>query len=50
MVLRDLKRLAKYEEEWSRLHPVDPLAKEKEAWAQRLRHRWPEFGGGSPSG
>jgi hypothetical protein len=21
-----------------------------EAWAQRMRQRWPEFGGGSPSG
>ena len=36
MVLRDLKRLDEYEQEWNRLHPIDPLAKEKEAWAQRF--------------
>ncbi|MGH7356563.1 MAG: B12-binding domain-containing radical SAM protein [Candidatus Rokuibacteriota bacterium] len=36
MVLRDLKRLEEYEREWNRLHPVDPLAKEKEAWARRF--------------
>jgi anaerobic magnesium-protoporphyrin IX monomethyl ester cyclase len=39
MVLRDLRRLATYEEEWNRLHPVDPLAKEKAAWAERFGER-----------
>ena len=38
MVLRDLKRLADYETEWNRLHPVDPLAGEKEAWTRRFGH------------
>ena len=36
MVLRDLKRLEDYEKEWNRVHPVDPLAKEKEAWTKRF--------------
>ena len=36
MVQRDLKRLAEYEAEWNRLHPVDPLAEEKAAWTRRF--------------
>jgi radical SAM superfamily enzyme YgiQ (UPF0313 family) len=36
MVLRDLRRLEEYEKEWNRVHPVDPLAKEKEAWTKRF--------------
>jgi anaerobic magnesium-protoporphyrin IX monomethyl ester cyclase len=36
MVLRDLGRLARYEAEWNRLHPVDPLAAEKAAYARRF--------------
>jgi radical SAM superfamily enzyme YgiQ (UPF0313 family) len=36
MVQRDLRRLARYEAEWNRLHPVDPLADEKAAWAHRF--------------
>jgi anaerobic magnesium-protoporphyrin IX monomethyl ester cyclase len=39
MVLRDLKRLARYEQEWNRTHPVDPLAREKQAWAERFGGR-----------
>jgi len=39
MVLRDLKRLARYEAEWNRTHPVDPLAREKQAWAERFGGR-----------
>ena len=36
MVLRDLDRIARYEAEWNRLHPVDPLAEEKKAWHARF--------------
>jgi len=36
MVIRDLNRLARYEAEWNRLHPVDPLAEEKKAFAARF--------------
>src|SRR2546426_162767 len=36
MVLRDLRRLDEYEKEWNRVHPVDPLAEEKQAWARRF--------------
>jgi radical SAM superfamily enzyme YgiQ (UPF0313 family) len=36
MVQRDLKRLAQYEEEWNRVHPVDPLANEKREWERRF--------------
>jgi anaerobic magnesium-protoporphyrin IX monomethyl ester cyclase len=36
MVLRDLRRLEEYEKEWNRLHPTDPLAHEKDAWARRF--------------
>src|SRR5437773_1835755 len=36
MVQRDLKRLAEYEAERNRLHPVDPLAEEKAAWTRRF--------------
>ena len=36
MVLRDLKRLARYEAEWNRTHSVDPLAHEKQVWAERF--------------
>ncbi|PYQ03548.1 MAG: B12-binding domain-containing radical SAM protein [Acidobacteria bacterium] len=41
MVLRDLNRIARYEDEWNRLHPVDPLAEEKKAWLARFDRRTP---------